>query len=165
MCFLLRSGSSLIQPLMHLCLHGVGLHTFHSCLDDYRAVIIEPTDVTVALTPPDDQPQNRGGLQVSYQRYIYFVISRASPVLCSSFIETQDLVAPRAALEVRTSKIRTHFSYTDSLLFLSLLDSLREQTAYAFGSTGTSTNGGYSTSPDAVGNETSFGMFFADTQR
>ncbi len=45
----------------------------------------------------------------------------------------KELVAPRASLVVWTSALRTHFSYIDSQLFLALLDSLREQAAYAFG--------------------------------
>ena len=129
MCFLLRSGGGLVEPLMHLCLHEVGLSTFHSCLDYHRAVIIEPTDLTVVFTSLTDQVQYGGGLQ--------------------------DLVAPRAALEIRTSKMRTHFSYTDSLLFLALLDSLREQTAYAFG--GGSTTNSRANSPPPDVNDTSFG--------
>lgn len=113
MCFLLRSGGSLSQALVHFCLHGVGLHTFHDCLDYSRAVIIEPTDLTVALLPPQ-------------------VLSKRSPPAVSAGL--QDLATPRASLEIQTSTIRTHFSYNDSLLFLSLLDSIREQALYAFGS-------------------------------
>ncbi|VDM31742.1 unnamed protein product [Hydatigera taeniaeformis] len=122
MCFLLRSGGALSQALMHLCLHGVGLYTVTGCTDDSRAVIVEPTDLTVALIPPASQNKRH----------------RQSPSpVCGGL---QDLLVPRADLEVRTSTLRTHFSYTDSLLFLALLDSFREQTAYAFGSPIATTN-------------------------
>ncbi|KAL5103024.1 Vacuolar protein sorting-associated protein 13D [Taenia crassiceps] len=136
MCFLLRSGGALSQALMHLCLHGVGLYTFTGRTDDSRAVIVEPTDLTVALTPPTTQN--------TYHR-------QASPPVCGGL---QDLLAPRADLEVRTSTLRTHFSYTDSLLFLALLDSFREQTAYAFGSSTATTDSAF-TPPFKTG-DTSF---------
>lgn len=73
MCFLLRSGGALRQAPMHLCLHSVGLYTFTGRIDDSRAVIVEPTDLTVAFTPPTTQNSHNhqssspvcGGLQVS----------------------------------------------------------------------------------------------------
>uniref|UniRef100_A0A5K3FLW9 Chorein_N domain-containing protein n=3 Tax=Mesocestoides corti TaxID=53468 RepID=A0A5K3FLW9_MESCO len=117
MCFLLRSGGLLSQSLMVLCLHGVGVHTFAGCVDS-RAVIIEPTDLEVLVTPPPPSPR------VHHQHS-----SRSSS--CTGL---QELVSPRASLVVRTSTLRTHFSYTDSQLFVALLDSLREQAAFAFGS-------------------------------
>ncbi|KAL5964251.1 Vacuolar protein sorting-associated protein 13D [Taenia solium] len=135
MCFLLRSGGALSQALMHLCLHSVGLYTFTGHTDDSRAVIVEPTDLTVALTPPTTQN--------SHHR------QSPSPV-CGGL---QDLLALRADLEVRTSTLRTHFSYTDSLLFLALLDSFREQTAYAFGSSTATTSSAF-TPPVKAGDAT-----------
>ncbi|VUZ38865.1 unnamed protein product, partial [Hymenolepis diminuta] len=113
MCFLLRSGGSLNQALMHLCLHGVGLHTLHGFLEDSRAVIVEPTDLIVALLP-------------------YQVINKRSRFRTTS-AGLQDLLTPRVSLEIQTSTLRTHFSYTDSLLFFDLLNSIREQAIYAFG--------------------------------
>ncbi|KAH9277961.1 Vacuolar protein sorting-associated protein 13D [Echinococcus granulosus] len=136
MCFLLRSGGALSQALMHLCLHSVGLYTFNGRTDDSRAVIIEPTDLTAALTPPTIQNDH----------------NRQSPSpLCAGL---QDLLAPRADLEVRTSTLRTHFSYTDGLLFLALLDSFREQTTYAFGSPTTTTDSTFA--PPSTASNTSF---------
>ncbi|VDN96296.1 unnamed protein product [Rodentolepis nana] len=113
MCFLLRSGGSLSQALMHLCLHGVGLHTLQGFIESSRAVIVEPTDLTVALLP-------------------YQVINKHSS-LRSTSAGLQDLVTPRASLEIQTSTLRTHFSYTDGLLFFDLLNSIHEQAVYAFG--------------------------------
>lgn len=113
MCFLLRSGGSLSQALMHLCLHGVGLHTLHGFLENSRAAIVEPTDLTVALLP-------------------YQVINKRSRFRTTS-AGLQDLLTPRVSLEIQTSTLRTHFSYTDSLLFFDLLNSIREQAIYAFG--------------------------------
>lgn len=112
MCFLLRQGGSLLQAMVHLCLHGVGLHTLHGIHENTRAVIVEPTDLIVDLTPSQ-------------------MINTLSKVSPSTGL--QELVPPRASLGIRTSKIRTHFSYTDSLLFFDLLNSIRDQALYAFG--------------------------------
>lgn len=96
----------------------MAVHTAVGVADQqHRVVIIEPSDVDIQVsseTPPVSVG-NRGRVH--------------------SDSGLQELIAPRALLKVCTSALRTHFSYTDSHLFLDIITSLQEQVSSAFQST------------------------------
>ncbi|VDL89757.1 unnamed protein product [Schistocephalus solidus] len=119
-----------------LRLHGVSVHTrcFSNPDSSSADAIVEPADVDIQLGPELTasshsavSPNGAVGREMT-----------SGVGAAHSFRSTglQELLTPRLVLKVSTSSVRTHFSYTDSQLFLALLSSLQEQASSAFAPTG-----------------------------
>ncbi|BHF82327.1 Vacuolar protein sorting-associated protein 13D [Sparganum proliferum] len=115
-----------------LRLHGVSVHTrcFSNPDSASADAIVEPADVDIQLGPELKTSANSavsstgaGGLDMG---------SGVGAAHGFRSAGLQDLLTPRLVLKISTSSIRTHFSYTDSQLFLALLSSLQEQASSAF---------------------------------